>query len=79
MNIIEKKLAQIKALEQLSDTCENALKSVKTAISDASTTLDTLPDGKTQNAVKKQYKKRLELALKALNGQTRVINKGGNE
>lgn len=70
MTIIENKIKQIEELQAACADFEKALNDCKTACESALNAFDNV-QGKTLCAIAKQYKKRVTLALKALNGETR--------
>lgn len=70
MTIIENKIKQIEELKTACASFEAALNDCKTVCGNALKEFDNV-QGKTLNAIAKQYKKRVTAALKALNGETR--------
>lgn len=70
MGIIENKIKQLDELKAAAESFENALNDCKTACENAVKAFDGV-EGKTLNAIAKQYKKRVMSALKALNGEQR--------
>lgn len=70
MTIIENKIKQIEELQAACADFEQALEDCKMTCEKALNAFDNV-QGKTLGAIAKQYKKRVTLALKALNGETR--------
>lgn len=77
MNIINNKIEQLKKLQEMATTFDNALNDVENAMTSACDVFDKA-EGKTLVAVAKQYRKRVEMARKALRGEMRK-KQGGDE
>lgn len=77
MNIINNKIEQLKKLQEMATTFDNALNDVENAMASAYDVFDKA-EGKTLVAVAKQYRKRVEMARKALRGEMRK-KQGGDE
>lgn len=77
MNIINNKIEQLKKLQESATAFENALVNVENAMNEACAVFDKA-EGKTLCAVAKQYRKRVEMARKALRGEMRKKS-GGDE
>lgn len=70
MDIINNKIEQLKKLQDSVNAFENAIANVENAMTEAATVFDGV-EGKTLCAVAKQYRKRVEMARKALRGEMR--------
>lgn len=77
MNIINNQIEKLKKLQESAAAFDNALANVEKTMSDACEVFDKV-EGKTLCAVAKQYRKRVEMARKALRGETRK-KQGGDE
>lgn len=75
MDIINKKIEQLKKLQDRVNVFENAIANVENAMIEAVTVFDGV-EGKTFCAVAKQYRKRVEMARKALRGEMRKKSGG---
>lgn len=75
MDIINNKIEQIKKLQESVKVFENAIANVENAMTEAAKVFDGV-EGKTLCAVAKQYRKRVEMALKALRGEMRKKSGG---
>lgn len=70
MDIINNKIEQLKKLQNNVNAFENAIVAVENEMIKAATVFDSV-EGKTLCAIAKQYRKRVEMARKALRGETR--------
>lgn len=70
MDIINNKIEQLKKLQYSVNTFENAIANIENEIIKAATVFDSV-EGKTLCAIAKQYRKRVEMARKALRGEMR--------
>lgn len=76
MNIIEQKIKALNDLQESVQRFENAVKNVENTLENLLLDFGAVDCGKTLNAIRKQYVKRIERALKALRGESR---KGAND
>lgn len=70
MDIISNKIEQLKKLRDSVSAFENAIAAVENEMIKAATVFDNV-EGKTLGAIAKQYRKRVEMARKALRGESR--------
>lgn len=70
MDIISNKIEQLKKLQDTVNTFENVVANIENEIVKAATVFDSV-EGKTFCAIAKQYRKRVEMARKALRGESR--------
>lgn len=70
MDIISNKIEQLKKLQDNVSAFENAIANVENELIKAATVFDSV-EGKTLGAIAKQYRKRVEMARKALRGESR--------
>lgn len=70
MDIISNKIEQLKKLQDSVSAFENAIDTVENEMLKAATVFDSV-EGKTLCAIAKQYRKRVEMARKALRGESR--------
>lgn len=70
MDIITNKIEQLKKLQDSVSAFENAIADVENEMIKAATVFDSV-EGKTLCAIAKQYRKRVEMARKALRGESR--------
>lgn len=75
MDIINNKIEQLKKLQDSVIAFENAITNVEKTMNEAEMVLDGV-EGKTLCAVAKQYRKRVEMARKALRGEMRKKSGG---
>ena len=76
MNIIEQKIKALNDLQEKAERFENISENCVDFLQKSLCTLESFDGGKSLNAIRKQYVKRIERALKALRGESR---KGGND
>lgn len=76
MDIISNKIEQLKKLQESAAAFDNAIVDIDNACVKACEVFDGV-EGKTLGAVAKQYRKRVEMARKALRGEMR--KKSGGE
>lgn len=74
MNIIEQKIKALNDLQEGAKHFENGMKNAENMLVDLCHDFGDVDCGKSLNAIRKQYVKRIERALKALRGESR---KGG--
>lgn len=78
MDIINNKIEQLKKLQDSVNAFENAITNIEIEIDKAAAVFDGV-EGKTLCAVAKQYRKRVEMARKALRGEMRKKSGGLND
>lgn len=76
MNIIEQKIKALNDLQEGAKRFENDIKNAENMLVDLWHDFGEVDCGKSLNAIRKQYVKRIERALKALRGESR---KGDND
>lgn len=76
MNIIEQKIKALNDLQESAKRFENDVKNVENTLENLLLDFGAVECGKSLNAIRKQYVKRIERALKALRGESR---KGAND
>lgn len=77
MNIINNQIEKLKKLQESAAAFDSALVGIENAMTEAVAVFDKA-EGKTLCAVAKQYRKRVEIARKALRGEMRK-KQGGDE
>lgn len=75
MDIINNKIEQLKKLQDSVNAFENAIANIEIEMDMAASVFDNV-EGKTLCAVAKQYRKRVEMARKALRGEMRKKSGG---
>lgn len=75
MDIINNKMEQIKKLQDSVNAFENAIANAENAMTEAAKVFDGV-EGETLCAVAKKYRKRVEMARKALRGEMRKKSGG---